>query len=382
MIKANVAICTLILTNIYTTLLTAAAQTFTKSHYEQKYNTKLEKLKPDEVINEPLKKFAYGSCQRTYPQLKDIYNTIFKYDPDIFFFTGDNFYTEMNCCDERCIERGYLKMINFPPFQEFKKKIKKFDGVYDDHDYGINDGDATFKFKKFAQQTILDFFEKPKDHYRRKRKGVYFSLSYIDPENPNNHVKIIALDLRYHRGCMYNCICQLCGLTYIQSRLIMLRRFFNYTFGIGCKHDADVLGEEQWKWFESQLVDSEARSHVIVSSFQVFTHHPMGESWGHFPVSKKRLLDLVEATRPRKPVFISGDVHFAELFEKYVPQGLVEFTSSSLTHSVMTHNYLATVLAYPVYLRLKEYIYRNNNFGALEFNYNEQNGKSSYTKLF
>lgn len=43
----------------------------------------------------------------------------------------------MSCCDETCIERGYLKMANFPPFQEFKKKIRKFDGVYDDHDYGI-----------------------------------------------------------------------------------------------------------------------------------------------------------------------------------------------------------------------------------------------------
>ncbi|UVC54329.1 ankyrin repeat containing protein [Theileria orientalis] len=344
-------------------------EALTQSQYESKYQTKLEKREADEVIDQPLRRLGFGSCQRRYPVLKKMYDTILNYNPDLFLFTGDNFYTEKNCCTKECIYEAYLKMSNHPPFQEFKRKVKKYDGIYDDHDYGINDGDATFPHKDFAQKIMLDFLDKPEDHYRRKRRGGYYSESYIDPKDPNNHVKVIVLDTRYHRSCIYDCICTVCGGSVFYQRYILIKRMINSIFGMGCKHPGDVLGDEQWKWFESQLFESEARSHVIVSSFQVFTKCAMGESWGHLPFAKKKLLDLLEAAQPKKPIFISGDIHYGELIEKY---GFVEWTSSSLTHSIRPYNKYTFLVIFPFLLFTKRIIYLYNNFGGIDFNYNKE----------
>lgn len=46
---------------------------------------------------------------------------------------------------------------------------------------------------------------------------------------------------------------------------------------------------------------------------QVLTSNPLVESWGHFPRSRKRLLDLLHRTNPAGLVVLSGDVHHAEL---------------------------------------------------------------------
>ena len=40
-------------------------------------------------------------------------------------------------------------------------------GVWDDHDYGINDGDKTFSQKHFTRTIFLDFIDEPEDSIRR-----------------------------------------------------------------------------------------------------------------------------------------------------------------------------------------------------------------------
>ncbi len=41
--------------------------------------------------------------------------------------------------------------------------------------------------------------------------------------------------------------------------------------GVGASHGGDILGEEQWAWLRSELVNSSASAHLIVSSIQVFS---------------------------------------------------------------------------------------------------------------
>ena len=43
-------------------------------------------------------------------------------------------------------------------------------GVWDDHDYGTNDGDKTFKRKFVTRDIFLDFIGEPKDSERRMEK--------------------------------------------------------------------------------------------------------------------------------------------------------------------------------------------------------------------
>jgi len=106
-------------------------------------------------------------------------------------------------------------------------------------------------------------------------------------------------------------------------------------FGFTASHAGDVLGEEQWRWLESELRGSQSQVHLVVSSVQLLTTMPYVESWGHFPHAKQRLFRLLEATKTKGVVFLSGDVHFSELSGDPA-LGVVELTSSGMTHSCDT----------------------------------------------
>jgi PhoD-like phosphatase len=102
--------------------------------------------------------------------------------------------------------------------------------------------------------------------------------------------------------------------------------------------EGTILGEDQWRWLESVLIESTADFHVVVSSIQIFTSNPVVESWGHFPAEKKRLMDLMRKNDPSGLIFLSGDVHHGELSKVQVLRGKgeslwVEMTSSGLTHT-------------------------------------------------
>ena len=43
-------------------------------------------------------------------------------------------------------------------------------GIWDDHDYGINDGDKLYSNRDEGQQVFLDFIGEPEDSPRRKQK--------------------------------------------------------------------------------------------------------------------------------------------------------------------------------------------------------------------
>ena len=54
-------------------------------------------------------------------------------------------------------------------------KGTKVVGVWDDHDYGINDGGEEFPLKHETREMFLDFIGEPADSERRldKEEGIY-----------------------------------------------------------------------------------------------------------------------------------------------------------------------------------------------------------------
>ena len=102
--------------------------------------------------------------------------------------------------------------------------------------------------------------------------------------------------------------------------------------GVGSKYAGEILGEEQWTWLEKELLHSTSSLNVVVSSIQILTTNPLVESWGHFPVEKRRLVSLLSspAINSMSVVLLSGDVHHAEFSHA---GDILEVTSSGLTHS-------------------------------------------------
>ena len=56
-------------------------------------------------------------------------------------------------------------------YQQMLKQGTKVIGVWDDHDYGMNNGDSSFKGKDIMRDVFLDFLEEPTDSDRMIEKG-------------------------------------------------------------------------------------------------------------------------------------------------------------------------------------------------------------------
>ena len=93
-----------------------------------------------------------------------------------------------------------------------------------------------------------------------------------------------------------------------------------------------MLGERQWQWLERQLeVPAEVR--LFGSSVQVLADFTGWEAWANFARDQDRLFDLIRRKRANGVVFLSGDIHYAELSKREVnvPYPLWDLTSSGLT---------------------------------------------------
>lgn len=66
-------------------------------------------------------------------------------------------------------------------------------GIWDDHDYGLNNGDKNYEGKDTSKRLYLEFLD---DHLsdRTKHDGLYHSYTFGDN---GKTVKLILIDIRY-----------------------------------------------------------------------------------------------------------------------------------------------------------------------------------------
>ena len=245
-------------------------------------------------------KYGLGSClDQDLDQ--PIWAAIEKQNIDGFIFLGDNVYGDHKSGELDKLKKAYKKQKTKIP--SWLNKDKKILAIWDDHDYGVNDGGRNYKNKEEAQTLFLDFWNIPNQDARRTRKGIYFEDNQIIE---GKNVQIIGLDTRYFRS-------ELEGKKngYLPNNDPL----------------ASVLGTEQWKWLDETLANSKADIVIILSSIQILaTNHPY-EKWSNFTTDRKKLLKRLDDTLKTKTVvLISGDRHRAGLYQK---GGLIEITASA-----------------------------------------------------
>ena len=246
-------------------------------------------------------KYGLGSCLDQDLE-QPIWAAIKKQNIDGFIFLGDNVYGDQKSGELGKLKKAYKKQKTKIP--SWLTKDKKILAIWDDHDYGKNDGGGDYKNKEEAQTLFLNFWKISKQDSRRARKGIYFEDTQIIE---GRSVQIIGLDTRYFRS-------ELEGRKngYLPNKDPL----------------ASVLGTEQWKWLDETLENSKADIVIILSSIQILaTNHPY-EKWSNFTADRKKLLmKLDDVLKTKTVVLISGDRHRAGLYQK---DGLVEITASAL----------------------------------------------------
>ena len=242
-------------------------------------------------------KIGLGSClDQDYPQ--PIWQSIKKEDLNYFIFLGDNVYGDTRYGSLRKMKSAYDKQKKVLP--DFLNDISIF-SIWDDHDFGINDGGADYRFKRRAQELYLDFWEITKDDDRSNREGIYFSKNEIFFDKK---FKFIFLDTRFFRSKLKG-------------------KKSNYIENI--EPDATILGNAQWTWLENEL-KSDFDFLFIFSSIQIIAKDHRFEKWSNFPNERAKLFELLEQFND-KTILFSGDRHRAGIYRK---NGIIELTSSSM----------------------------------------------------
>lgn len=238
-------------------------------------------------LNKSIKRLAFGSCFNGFLKKRmDIFKTILNSDPDVFvwlgdttyvddpglhFFTGSQFKLNVDQAKER-----YNSSFNEPEYGEFRKN-KPVIGIWDDHDYGTNNGNKDYHGKETIKQIFLDFLEEPKDSNRRK-EGRSIHTSYTFGQGLQS-VKVIIPDLRF-------------DLTKSQ-----------------------MMSEDQWAWLDKEL-NSEETFTILISGVQFLTIYRSFwfETW-HIS-ERNRLVQLLKKHKKSGFFILSGDIHLGE-FHKF-----------------------------------------------------------------
>ncbi|MBC6366088.1 alkaline phosphatase [Algoriphagus sp. AK58] len=258
------------------------------------------------VTENAIQVIAFGSCNRQdAPQ--PLWKPIMADQPDLWIWMGDNIYGDSPVMDT--LKAKYGRQNANPDYQALKAATPII-GIWDDHDFGINDGGKFFAQKKESRDIMLDFLGVPAHAPERKREGAYASHTFGQGENL---VKVILLDARYFRDTLERV-----------DRVYQI----NPT--------GEILGENQWKWLENELKSSPAKVNLIVSGIQMLPTEHAFEKWANFPQEREKLLNLIANSGAKTPVLLSGDRHIAEIMkleDSRFPKGLYEITSSGLTHT-------------------------------------------------
>ncbi|MDU8885946.1 alkaline phosphatase D family protein [Yeosuana sp. MJ-SS3] len=262
-------------------------------------------------------KIAFGSCA-SQDQPLPIFNTIVAHNPDIFVFLGDNIYGDTKDMDT--LRLKYNQLAEKSSYQNLKENAEII-ATWDDHDFGWNDSGKYYEFKEESKEIFLDFFEEPKNSIRRTHQGIYHSYEY---KHQGKIIQVILLDVRTFRD----------NLKTNEGEFEEDSRYF-YELEYAphpVSENPTLLGSEQWKWLRSQL-EKPADVRIIGSGTQFGIEFNGYEAWANFPNEQERLLDLIIKTKANGVLFISGDVHYAEISKLKTPNlyPIYDITSSGLS---------------------------------------------------
>jgi len=293
---------------------------------------------------------AFGSCnpfRGTEPS--DIFYRIAELNPDVWIWLGDAYYadrspTTLSFNGEEIVKKKIANVKAKQAYITLREKTPII-GVWDDHDYGKNNANKHFPYKKLTQQLFLDFLDEPENSNRRLQEGIYESY-YIGDET---RIKVILVDVWYFRDPM---------------------PFFDN----GKEETGDTLGEIQWKWLEEEIANSQSEYMILGSGSIVLPDDRIfPETW--HATSRKRLISILRKYKKDKFLILSEDIHYAEIDTYPCPEEvgfrLYEITSSGLTHSVNMLPAFGEFITnlFPQTFNGPEDRYTDLNFGALNFDF-------------
>ena len=225
-----------------------------------------------------------------------VFESIRAQKPDLMLWLGDNIYLRPTDWSSRGgIFRRYARERTFAPLQALLGAAHHY-AIWDDHDYGPNDGDWTYVHKGDALDAFRAYWANP-SYGLPDTPGVFGQFTWAD-------VDFFLVDVRSHRTA---------------SRAPRTPA-------------KTMLGERQFNWLIDGLTSSKAPFKIVAGGGQFLSPFDHFEGYAQFPHEQQRLLDALVDRGIEGVIFLSGDRHHTELV-RVQPNGfypLYDFTSSPL----------------------------------------------------
>jgi len=231
-----------------------------------------------------------------------IFQSIAATHPDFMVWLGDDvYYREGDWTTEAGMRRRWAHDRALPEMQPLLGAVHHY-AMWDDHDYGSNDSDRTFRDRETSLRVFRDYWLNP-TYGTAETPGVFTRFSWGD-------VEFFLLDDRSYRAPD------------------------DWPAG----PDKRMFGEAQMRWLEEALVGSGATFKIVAGGSQMLNPLALFEAMGKYPAEQKELLAFLRRTKVPGVVFLSGDRHFTELLVRREPglYPLYELTSSPLTSGPST----------------------------------------------
>jgi alkaline phosphatase D len=254
----------------------------------------------------PAVRVAFGSCAyvneppydrpgKPYGSDYRIFSAILAARPDLMLWLGDNVYfREADWTTEAGMRRRYAHTRELPELQPLWAAVPHY-AAWDDHDYGPNNSDWSFRGGETALRVFRDYWANP---------------SYGRADLPGAFTRFVWADLEF---------------------FLLDGRSYRSRPAAGAP--SGMLGPQQLAWLQSALASSTATFKVVVSPSQALNPMSHADSWSEFPAELEALIDFLRRSRVSGVLFLSGDRHHTELIRRDEPglYPLYDFTSSALT---------------------------------------------------
>jgi alkaline phosphatase D len=260
-------------------------------------------------------RIAVASCtNQTRPQ--PVWDAVLAEAPEHMVFAGDNVYASQQPFDVAALRAAYAQQAQVDNFRRLREQVPH-SAIWDDHDYGQNDGGAGFAGQQASKDAFCDFWRVPAADERRSREGLHHS-TWV--QHGGRRVQLLVLDTRWWRSPLKPTD---------QRGAPGKERYLPDT-----DPAKTMLGSAQWAWLERRLREP-ADGHVVVSSVQLLAEGHGYERWGNLPLERERFFRTVRSSGARGVVLVSGDRHIGGLYHQGGPElryPLWEMTSSGVTH--------------------------------------------------
>lgn len=295
---------------------------------------------------------AFGSCNyineealdrpgKGYGSGYEIYESIHAKNPNIMLWGGDNVYLREADWDSKTgIYHRYTHSRSIKELQPLLASTQNF-AIWDDHDFGPNDGDRSFYFKYETQNAFKNFWaNKTYGTDANQKEGIYSTFNWGDAQ-------FFLLDDRFFKSP--------------NDRLT---------------GEKTIIGSIQFEWLIDALSSSKAAFKIIVIGGQVLNPSARFENYENYPKEKEKLLSEIEANKIKGVLFLTGDRHFSELskLNRENTYPLYDWTVSPLTSGV-GNSYKDDVNKN----RVEGSLFAQNNFGILSFSGNKANRQLKLT---